>query len=89
MIENEISFAGLLLTEKGVKPDPDRNMTLTDFPVPKDVTGVRSFLGLVNQLSGFIPDFAHMSVHLRVLTAKINAFCGFRIRKSLRRSNGF
>ena len=38
------------------------------------MTGVRFFLGLANQLSGFIPDFAHMSVHLRALTAKKNAF---------------
>ena len=68
VIGNKISFAGLLLTEKVVKPDPAR------IPVPKDVTGVRSFLGLANQLSGFIPDFAHMSVHLRALTAKKNAF---------------
>ena len=29
---------------------------------------------MANQLSGFVPDFTHMSVHLRVLTAKKNAF---------------
>ena len=74
VIGNEISFAGLLLTEKGVKPDPARISALSDFPVPKDVTGVRSFLGLANQLSGFVPDFAHMSVNLRALTAKRNVF---------------
>ena len=86
VIGSEISFAGLLLTEKRVKPDPARILALSDFPVPKDVTGVRSFLGLVNQLSGFIPDFAHMSVHLRALTAKKTRFCGCRITKrSLRR----
>ena len=39
----KISFAGLLLTAKGVKPDPARVSALSDFPVPKDVTVVRSF----------------------------------------------
>ena len=73
-IGSEISFAGLLLSEKGVKPDPVRIQALTDFPTPKDVSGVRSFLGLANQLSGFVPDFSHMSVNLRALTAKKNAF---------------
>ena len=73
-IGSEISFAGLLLSEKGVKPDPKRIEGLVEFPVPKDVTGVRSFLGLANQLSGFVPDFAHMSVKLRELTAKKSAF---------------
>ena len=70
----EISFAGLLLNSHGVKPDPVRIIALTDFPLPKDVTGVRSFLGLANQLAGFVPDFAHMTVKLRELTAKKNAF---------------
>ena len=46
---------------------------LSDFSVPKDVTGVCSFLGLANQLSGFVPDFAYMTVNLRTLTAKKNA----------------
>ena len=71
---SKILFAGLLLTEKEVKPDPACVSALSDFPVPKEVTVVRSFLGLANQLSGFVPDFAHMTVNLRALTAKKNAF---------------
>ena len=71
---NKISFAGLLLTEMGVKPDPARILSLSDFPVLKDVTGVRLFLSLANQLYGFVLDFAHMSVHNRALTAKKNVF---------------
>ena len=43
VIGNEISFAGLLLTEKGVKPDPARISALSDFLMLKDVTGVRLF----------------------------------------------
>ena len=37
VIGNEITFAGLLLTEKGVKRDPARILALSDFPVLKDV----------------------------------------------------
>ena len=51
-----------------------RIVVLSEFPTPKDITGVKSFLGLGNQLSGFIPDFAHMTVELRELTSKKNAF---------------
>ena len=68
MIGNELPFAGLILGAKGVSPDPERTRALSEFPRPKDVTGVRSFLGLANQLSGFVPDFAHMTVALRGLT---------------------
>ena len=49
-------------------------MSLSRFPVPRDVIGVRSFLGLANQLSGFVPDFPHMNVKFSELTAKKNAF---------------
>jgi hypothetical protein len=40
----------------------------------KDTTGVRAFLGLANQLSGFVPDYAHMTVKLRGLTGKNSSF---------------
>ena len=73
-IGTEIPFAGLIVSAKGVKPDPVRIVALSEFPTPKDITGVRSFLGFANQLSGFIPDFAHMTVRLRELTSKKNAF---------------
>ena len=57
-----------------MKPDLNRIKAWTQFPVPKDIIGVCSFLGLANQLSGFVPDFAHMSVKLRELTSKKNPF---------------
>ena len=73
-IGSEIAFAGLMISARGIKPDPERIKALTKFPAPRDISGVRSFLGLANQLSGFVPDFAHMTVRLRELTSKKNAF---------------
>ena len=66
MIGNELPFAGLIVGAKRVSPDPERTRALSEIPRPKDVTGVRSFLGLANQLS----DFVHMTVALRGLTGK-------------------
>ena len=73
-VGTELSFEGLIFSAEGIKPDPERIVSLSNFPVPKDVTGVRKFLGLANQLSGFVSDFAYMTVRLRELTAKKNAF---------------
>ena len=73
-VGTKLSFAGLIFSAEGIKPDPERIVSLSNFPVPKDVTGVRLFLGLANQLSGFVPDFAHITVRLRELKAKKNAF---------------
>ena len=72
-VGTELSFAGLFFSAEGIKPDPERIVSLSSFPVPRDVTGVRSFLGLANQLSGFVPDFAHMTMKLRELKSiKVN-----------------
>ena len=48
-IGKQIQFAGYLVGEDGVKPDPDRIKTITNFPTPTNLTGVRSFLGLAQQ----------------------------------------
>ena len=45
----ELSFAGLIFSADGIRPDPERIVSLSRFPVPRDVTGVRSFFGLANQ----------------------------------------
>jgi hypothetical protein len=66
----EISFAGYVIGDKGVFPDPKRTMAIDNFPVPTDLTSLRGFLGLVNQLGHFLPDLAHLTVDLRQLLKK-------------------
>ena len=73
-ISNSLKFAGCIVSDKGVQPDPDRVSSLTNFPTPSDQTGVRSFLGLCNQLAFFIPDYQHHTVSLRQLTGKGRPF---------------
>ena len=45
-----------------------------DFPSPTDVTSLKSFLGLANQLGPFLPDLAHASSRLYKLLGKGVAF---------------
>ena len=73
-IGNKISFAGLSISSMGISPDPDQVRALCEFPQPKDATGVGAFLGLANQLSGFIPDYAPMTVKMCGLTRKNSSF---------------
>ena len=56
-IGNEISFAGLMISSRGIKPDPNRIKALTQFPVPKDISGVFSRAGksTVGVCSRFCP----------------------------------
>ena len=60
--------------EDWVKPDPDRIQAITNFPTPTNLTGVRSFLGLAQQLSFFIPDFSHATTAIRQLLGKEKVF---------------
>lgn len=49
-------LAGLIIGEKDVSSDSERVASLAQFPPQTDDTGVRSFLGLANQLSSFVLD---------------------------------
>ena len=73
-IASTLNFAGCIVSDKEVQPDPSRISSLTDFPVPRDQTGVRSFLGLCNQLTFFIPNYQQHTVSLRQLTGKGRPF---------------
>ena len=52
-IGTSLPFAGYIVSSEGVSPDQERVVALSKFPVPKDSTGVKSFLGLANQFSVF------------------------------------
>ena len=69
-----VSFAGYELTKDGVKPDNKRTDAIRKFPAPTNITELRSFLGLVNQLGMFIPDLAHVTTDLRGLLKKNVAY---------------
>ena len=47
---------------------------IKDFPRPTNLTGVRSFLGLAQQLSFSVPDFCHATAAIRQLLGKEKVF---------------
>ena len=73
-IGSTIEFAGFLVSGNGVQPDPEKVACLKDFPRPHDLTSLRSFLGLANQLGHFIPDLSHMTIRLRELLKSNSAW---------------
>ena len=48
---DDIDFAGLHITPTGIRPSDDLLQAIRDFPPPRDITGARSWFGLVNQAS--------------------------------------
>jgi transposase InsO family protein len=73
-IGHEVSFAGHLIGKNGIKPDPQKVEALRDFATPTDLTQLRSFLGLANQLGHFLPDLAQSTIEMRKLLRKDIAF---------------
>ena len=48
--------------------DPEKVRAMTDWPVPKNVSEVKGFLGLLNYYRRFIKDFARIALPLTELT---------------------
>ena len=51
--KKEVDWAGFRLGPEGVKPLPKHTDAVRSFPVPENVTDLRSFMQLVNQVSHF------------------------------------
>ena len=64
----------MLLSEKGIGPTADRVKAVLEVEEPKSASDVRSFLGLANYSSRFIPHFATLSEPLRRLSRKETPF---------------
>ena len=50
--------------------DPIKIARVRDWPTPKNVTEVQSFVGFVNFYRQFIPEFPHVASPLHCLTKK-------------------
>ena len=62
-----VTFAGFSVKEGGYSPLKGNVDAIKAFLPPTDKTGIRSFLGLCQQLTEFVPDFSQISLPLRAL----------------------
>ena len=51
IIGSTLPFAGYIVSNKGVQPNQEIVAAIRHFPSSKDQTGIKSFLGLANQLN--------------------------------------
>ncbi|XP_032797708.2 uncharacterized mitochondrial protein AtMg00860-like [Daphnia magna] len=69
-----VPFAGYVVGSDDVAADPEKLSAIADFPRPVNITQLRSFLGLVGQLSDFSDEITAASGPLRPLLRKGNHF---------------
>lgn len=56
--QNEIHLLGYVISEKGIRPDPDRLQPLFQLPLPNDMRSLRRAQGMFSHYSNFIKNFS-------------------------------
>ena len=70
--QKSIRFLGQLLDQTSVKPDPEKVRAIKQMKPPTNITELRRFLGMINQLNKFSPCLAERTKHLRTLLSTKN-----------------
>jgi len=71
---NKVQYLGHVLSEDGLRADPAKVKAVNNWPVPKNVTEVQSFLGLCGYYRKLIRNFAKLEKPLRDITRKNHVF---------------
>ncbi|XP_073025202.1 uncharacterized mitochondrial protein AtMg00860-like [Primulina eburnea] len=67
---DRVTFQGHIISSDYVEVDPSKVEAVKEWPVPKTITEIRSFLGLAGYYRKFIKGFSSIAVPLTSLTKK-------------------
>ena len=67
-----VKSLGHVISSSAIEADPEKLRAITDLPPPQNVQEVRTFLGMVNQLSKFSEHLADNTKSIRDLLHKGN-----------------
>lgn len=65
-----VTYLGFKCNAKGIETDPDRMEKVLNFPVPKNIKQVQSWLGLVNYYKKFVKNHSEILEPITELTRK-------------------
>ncbi len=74
-----ITFLGHVVSKEGIRPDLGKIQAVLHFPTPKNVTSVRSFLGLIGYYQKYVRGYSSLAGPLFELTRKDVAFVWDRV----------
>lgn len=66
-LREEVEFLGFIISNKGIKTNPKKVEAILNFPRPKTLKELRSFLGISNYYRRFIRDYAKIAKPLTML----------------------
>ncbi|KRY56479.1 Uncharacterized protein T03_3767, partial [Trichinella britovi] len=68
--QREVEYLGHILSSKGIRADPKKTAAIVNMPLPTNIAKLRSFLGMCNYYTEFIPKLAEMCSPLNQLLRK-------------------
>ena len=72
--QTSLHYLGQIIDARGINKDPAKVQAIVEYPKPHDVTALRRFLGMVNQLMKFCPNLAELTKPLRDLLKRDNTW---------------
>jgi hypothetical protein len=73
-VAKTITFLGHVVSKEGIRPDLGKIEAVLHFPTPKNVTSVRSFLGLTGYYRKYVRGYSSLASPLFESTRKDVAF---------------
>ena len=70
LFKKEIEYLGHIMFADGVRPDPKKVAMIVAWPVPADLTALRSFLGLAMFYRKYVWKYSHIATPLTDMTQK-------------------
>ena len=74
LFQREVKFLGHHVTPEGISTDKEKIQAVRDWPQPRNLHELRSFLGLCTYYRRFVPNFANIAACLHRLTQKGQRF---------------
>ena len=60
-LRKEVTYLGHVITNEGVKPNPEKIKCILSYPIPSTTTQIKSFLGLLGYYRRFIKNFSDIT----------------------------
>ena len=72
--KDQIQCLGHIISKEGIVVDPDKIKTIMNWPEPKDVPYIRSFMGIIGYYQKFIEGFSKIAYPITSLQKKGTKF---------------
>ena len=72
--KSQVKFLGHVIDQEGIRADPDKTSAILQMAAPSNVTELRQFLGMVNQLGKFSSQMSELTQPLRELLSSKNSW---------------